>query len=104
MNGSASGFLSLICLAFIIGIWRSVADIKSRAAALSRIEVKLDLLLADSKLIYDPYADLPGPVAEAVRSGNSVLALRLFHEANGVSMKEAKDFIDEARRRAGAVD
>jgi hypothetical protein len=42
-------------------------------------------------------------LVEAIRSGNSVLALRLLHVANGVSMNEAKDLIDEARRRAGAV-
>jgi len=40
-------------------------------------------------------------VIDAVRRGNKVEAIKRYRENSGVSLKQAKDFIEEVQRRAG---
>jgi len=65
-----------------------------------RIDAKLDLLLKLSGLEFDPFKGLPAPVAEAVKRGDKVQAVKLYREAKGVSLKQAKAVIDEIERLA----
>jgi ribosomal protein L7/L12 len=55
--------------------------------------------LVGSGLEYDPYKNLPQGVAEAVRSGRKVEAIKRYREATAVGLKEAKEFIEEIQRR-----
>jgi len=63
------------------------------------IEAKLDLLLKQANIKFDPYANLPGEIAEAVRAGQKIQAIKLYRQSSGVGLKEAKDFIEEFQRR-----
>jgi hypothetical protein len=72
-----------------------LAQLRKRLAALSRIEAKLDLVLQHAGLKYVPYANLPAPVINALQNGKKIEAIKLYREATGAGLKEAKDLIEE---------
>jgi hypothetical protein len=74
---------------------------KRDAARLIRIEEKLDLILKRADLAYTPSHDLPEDALGALRDGNEVEAARLYQTAKGISLEEAKKYID-AVKKAGA--
>ena len=52
-------------------------------------------------MIWDPYAKVPREIAEAVRAGQKIKAIKLYRQSSGAGLKEAKEFIEEVQRRAG---
>ncbi len=97
------GLLALAVLVLILLAslgWRLIA-IQLRLGALSRVETKVDLLLKQAGIKFDPYGNLPAEIVEAVRAGQTIKAIKLYRESNGVGLKEAKDFIEEVQGRAG---
>jgi Ribosomal protein L7/L12 C-terminal domain len=72
-----------------------IARLRKRLAGLSRIEGKLDLVLEHAGLKYVPYANLPAPVITALQSGNKIQAIKLYRDATGAGLKEAKDLMEE---------
>src|SRR5436190_780174 len=98
--------LALIALAIaglflLAGLGARLNGLQTRVAALSRIEAKLDLLLSQANIKFAPSANLPAGVAEALQSGQKIRAIKLYREASGVGLKEAKDFIEAVQRRSG---
>jgi Ribosomal protein L7/L12 C-terminal domain len=76
--------------------WGSELDrLRKRLAALSRIEAKLDMVLQHAGLKYVPYANVPAAVINALQDGNKIQAIKLYREATGAGLKEAKDLIEE---------
>jgi len=65
------------------------------SARLARLEAKVDLLLREMGLEYDPLTDVPEEVIEAVRAGRKIEAIKLYRSATGVGLKDAKDFVDQ---------
>lgn len=63
---------------------------------LARIERKLDILLQHHGLEYEPFDGLPEPIRDALRRGRKIEAIKLYREATGAGLREAKDAIDEA--------
>jgi hypothetical protein len=95
-------FLAVLILGLlsVIGILSARLNmIERRLGRLSSVEAKQDHLLNHFGLQYDPYKNLPNAVAEALRSENKIKAIKCYREATGVSLKEAKDFIEEVQRR-----
>jgi hypothetical protein len=78
-----------------------IAAIEKQVGRTLHLDAKLDLLLKYSGLQYDPYKDLPPGVADALRNRQKVQAIKLYRAATGVGLKDAKDFVAEALRRAG---
>ena len=66
---------------------------------LSRLEGKVDALLKHSGIEFDAYHDVPADVREALERGETILAIKRFRQATGVGLKEAKEFVEEIRRR-----
>jgi ribosomal protein L7/L12 len=95
--------LVVFVLLLITNIAARLTATQSRIAVLFRIEAKLDLLLKQANIKYDPYAHLSPEIAEAVRAGQKIKAIKLYRQAAGVGLKEAKDFIEEVQRRAGVL-
>jgi len=77
--------------------------IARQVATVSRIEAKLDLLLAQAGLSYDPYKDTPAAVVDAVKRGQKIEAIKRYREVNPVSLKEAKEYVEGVQRRAGVI-
>jgi ribosomal protein L7/L12 len=42
-------------------------------------------------------------VQEALERGETILAIKRFRQATGADLKEAKEFVDEIRRRRASV-
>lgn len=77
--------------------------VSTRVASVSRIEGKLDLLLKQAGLTYDPYKNLSPLVADAVKRGKKIEAIKCYRAESGAGLKEAKEFIEEVQRRAGIM-
>jgi ribosomal protein L7/L12 len=92
------GLLILVALNAIAARLRAI---ESRISALSRVEAKLDLLLQNANLKFDPYANESRDVVEALRRGEKINAIKLYRQSSGVGLKEAKDAVEEMERRAG---
>jgi hypothetical protein len=71
-----------------------------QSRALSRVEAKLDALLKHEGIQFDPHADLPPAVLDALRRGRKIEAIKEYRQASGVGLKEAKEYIEELQRRA----
>jgi len=93
--------LAIVGLILFAGLGARLTALQSRVAALSRVEAKLDLLLSQANIKFDPYAQLPAGVAEAIRSGQKIKAIKLYRLSSGVGLKEAKDFVEAVQRRSG---
>jgi len=51
----------------------------------------------------DQSQDVPADVREALERGETILAIKRFRQATGAGLKEAKEFVDEVRRRGVAA-
>lgn len=74
-----------------------------RGPALSRLEAKLDALLKHQGIVFDPYSDVPVRVAEALRRGKKIEAIKEYRSATGADLREAKEFVEELERRTRDV-
>jgi hypothetical protein len=77
--------LLLVLLLFL----RGSGDSSARLRAMDR---KLDLVL--SNLGIDPHQGLDKQVAELVRDGQKIEAIKLYRAQTGVGLKEAKDYVE----------
>ncbi|MEM1450277.1 MAG: hypothetical protein AAF957_19460 [Planctomycetota bacterium] len=68
-------------------------------ARLRRVERKLDMLLAHFDLADAAGESLPDEVADALRRGRTIEAIKLYRKATGAGLAEAKSAIDEASSR-----
>jgi ribosomal protein L7/L12 len=93
--------LAAVGLVLLAGIGARLNGIRSRIAVLSRVEAKLDLLLKQANIKFDPYANVPLDIVQALRGGRKIEAIKLYRQSTGVGLKEAKDFVEEVERRSG---
>jgi hypothetical protein len=93
--------LAVVVLILLAGIGARLNGLRSRIAVLSRVEAKLDLLLKQANIKFDPYASVPFDIVQALREGRKIEAIKLYRQSSGVGLKEAKDFVEEVERRAG---
>jgi ribosomal protein L7/L12 len=91
----------VVALVFMALIGARLNELQSRIGQISRVEAKLDLLLKQANIRFDPYVHVAQEIADAVRSGKKILAIKLQRQSSGMGLKEAKDFIEEIERRAG---
>jgi hypothetical protein len=61
---------------------------------LARLEAKVDLLMKHAGITYDPHANVPPGVLDALCAGQKIEAIRLYRQATGVDLKTAKDFVE----------
>ena len=76
-----------------------LSAVERRLTRLSRIDAKIDALLKNAGIHFDPLHDVPADVREALERGETILAIKRLRQATGVGLKEAKEFVDEVRRR-----
>jgi ribosomal protein L7/L12 len=83
-------------------LFMRLAAIERRLDRVSRIDAKLDAVLRHSGIRFDELEDVPAGVREALQQGHTVLAIKRFRQATGAGLKEAKEFVEEVRRRGVA--
>jgi ribosomal protein L7/L12 len=88
-----AGILAIAVFAAASGL--SVYLKPTERARLTRLEAKVDLLLKQAGLAYDPKAAVPPGVLDALLRGNKIEAIKLYREATGVGLAEAKAFVEE---------
>ena len=76
-----------------------LSALEQRLNRLSRLDAKVDALLKHAGVQFDELQDVPLDVREAIERGETILAIKRFRAATGVGLKEAKEFVDEVRRR-----
>jgi ribosomal protein L7/L12 len=80
-----------------------LSSFERRLNRLSRLDAKVDALLKHAGITFDEFQDIPADVREALERGETILAIKRFRQATGAGLKEAKEFIDEVRRRKVAA-
>jgi Ribosomal protein L7/L12 C-terminal domain len=95
-------FVVLAAVALLLGLLaRAIYDIRKRTLRLGRIETKLDLLMKNAGIEFEPYKGLSAEVVDALNRGEKIKAIKFYRSATGVGLKEAKDFIEDVQRRSG---
>jgi hypothetical protein len=90
-------FFSLYVYAYRIKV------LQKRVAALSRMEAKIDLLLRQSGITFEPYENVPSNIVEQVKKGNRYAAVALYRKSTGASRKDADAYVEKVGERAGAL-
>lgn len=93
--------LAIVILILISMIGVRLNDVQGRMAALTRMDAKLDLLLKQANIKYDPYRNIAPEIVEAVRSGRKIMAIKLYRQSSGAGLKESKDFVEGLQRQLG---
>jgi hypothetical protein len=101
MNNAVLLILCLLPVGILLPLSWRLDGTDRRLRALSRIDAKLDLLLKQVGIEYDPYTKLPPNVIDALQRGKKIEAIQDYRQAAGVSLKEAKEVIEEVQRVAG---
>jgi ribosomal protein L7/L12 len=91
--------LVVVLGAFLVVTGARLASLEQRLRSVSRVERKLDALLAQAGVRYDPYGSAPPEVIEALRRGKKIEAIKHYRAATGAGLKEAKEYVDELERR-----
>jgi ribosomal protein L7/L12 len=94
-------WLSVVCIGLLLICLATLGQLTKRAAAISRVEAKLDLLLAKAGIEFDPYSNVSQELSEALRRGDKIAAIKCYRQASGAGLKEAKEHIEELQRRGG---
>ena len=92
--------IAAVAATVVAVIGARIASIEQRLRALSRLEGKLDAVLKHQGIRFDPYGETPPAVLDALRRGRTIEAIKAYRAETGVDLKEAKDYVDELRRRA----
>lgn len=90
----------VIVIAAVALLFTRLRAVENQLTALSRLDAKLDALLKHSGIRFDPYADVPPAVVEALARGQKIEAIKAYRAARGADLKEAKEFVEEIQRRA----
>ena len=99
----ATNIIVLVLVVAILLLFQRVSWLAARLDRLSRLEGKIDALLRQQGIQYDPLGEVPAQVREALDQGKRILAIKRLREATGLGLKDAKDQIDELQRRRGGV-
>ncbi len=92
-------FVSVLIAIGIALLSVKLSALEQRLNRLSRLDAKVDALLKHAGVHFDEFQDVPADVREALERGETILAIKRFRAATGVGLKEAKEFVDEVRRR-----
>jgi ribosomal protein L7/L12 len=101
MSTAALLALLLVVLFLLAGLRYGLDRVQARVAALSRLEAKIDLLLKHAGIAFDPYAEVAADVAQAVRVGEKIRAIKLHRSATGIGLREAKEYVEGLQRQSG---
>src|SRR6266576_2178092 len=103
MNISPEIIAAIVAALLLSWLIKARLDVMARQiATISRIEGKLDLLLKQAGLEYDPYKSISPRVAGLLKQGKKIEAIKCYREENtGVGLREAKEYVEVVQRRGG---
>ena len=83
-------------------IFQLLSRDRRQTRTMSRLEGKLDALLKHEGVQFDPYADAAPAVLDALSRGKKIDAIKEYRAATGAGLQDAKEYVEELQRRAGA--
>jgi hypothetical protein len=93
--------VSLVVAVVVAGVFYArMSVLDARLRRIARLDAKLDALLEHAGIDFDPRRNVPPPVADALRQGKKIEAIKRYREATGADLAEAKDYVDELQRRS----
>lgn len=101
-NMIAFGIVAVVTGLVVAAVHARLSSLERRLDRIVRLEAKVDALLKHAGVDFDPYRDVPPDVSDALARGQVIEAIRRYREATGAGLKDAKDFVDEIRRRGAA--
>lgn len=84
----------------VLAVFARIGSLERRLRKLSQLDAKLDALLKHAGIRFDAYGDVPPKVADAVRHGKKIDAIKAYREATGADLRDAKEYVEELQRRA----
>jgi len=99
MDGISSSAATFAAILILVTLFRLVA-LEKLIGRLSRVDAKLDALLKNAGIDFDPYDAVPKEVVQAIQRCDKIQAIKHYREATGTGLKEAKEFVEEIQRRA----
>ncbi len=67
------------------------------------MEAKIDLLLKQSGITFEPYENVPPNIVEQVKKGYRAGAVGLYRKSTRASRKDADAYVEKVGERAGAL-
>ena len=101
MESTLAAMLAGVTLGLVIGVFTQTMKLQKRLRQLSIVDAKLDALLKQAGIEFDPFEHVQQEVIDALKSGSKIEAIRLYKESSNVSHKEAKENVEEVQRRTG---
>lgn len=101
MNEIVIVVVALATLVNIGVLGKAIDDLRKRIGMLRRIEMKLDLLMKNANIEFEPYRGLPPEVVDALLQGDKIEAIKAYRKVRTRSLQEAKKVIEDVQRRAG---
>jgi len=99
MDGSS--LVAFLLLGVLVAVvFARIGALEQRLRRLSQLDAKLDALLAHEGITFDPYRDVPPAVADAVRRGKKIEAIKAYRAATGGDLRDAKEYVEELQRRS----
>jgi ribosomal protein L7/L12 len=93
-------FLIALGIGVLFALLIAAAQARERQRRrLARLEAKLDALMKHTGARFDPYAGLSPKVADALKRGRTIEAIKEHREATGAGLKEAKEYVEEVQSR-----
>ena len=92
--------ITLILLVSTLLILERISNLSSRVKNLTRLEAKVDLLLKQAGLTYEPLANLAPNIVEAIKKGEKITAIKLYRDATGAGIERSQGR-DRGRPAAG---
>lgn len=79
------------------------ADVSALRARVDELEHKVEFLLKHLGLAFDRdvRTNVEADVADALRAGDTIEAIKIYREATHTGLKEAKDAVEEMARDLG---
>jgi hypothetical protein len=99
VDSIALAFLTAVGAVVVGSLFLLLWTVKKKLDRLSRLEGKLDALLREAGVSYDPLGDVAPGVRDALERDDRILAIKKLREATGLGLKEAKAHVDELRLR-----
>jgi hypothetical protein len=90
----STALIFILIVGLAIGLRMKITDLERRFASLRRLEAKIDLLLKQDNLVYEPVAGVHPAILEAVQAGEVIRAVSLYRTLHNCSLKEAKEAIE----------
>ena len=102
MSDYSSVATFLGALLIMLALFR-LFTLEKRMDRLSVLDGKVEALLKQARVQYNPFDGLSGQVIDAIKRQKKIEAIKHYRSETGVGLKEAKEFIEEVQRRAGKL-